>query len=114
MSGPANTTEARPAAGFYALTLADSRHDLVAANVSRLESDLAPASTEKLKLWQATSGGLPAASGAATTAVTAAAAPVSEESVHNLWWYAMCLLFVAVVAESLLASRYLNTQREAS
>jgi Aerotolerance regulator N-terminal len=105
---------ALPAAGFYALTLADSRHDLVAANVSRLESDLAPASTDKLKLWQATSGGSPAASGAATTAVTAAAAPVSEESVHNLWWYAMCLLFVAVVAESLLASRYLNTQREAS
>jgi hypothetical protein len=38
----------------------------------------------------------------------------SEESLHNLWWYAMCLLLVAVIAESVLASRYLNTLRESS
>jgi hypothetical protein len=100
-----------PAAGFYALTLADSRHDLVAANISRLESDLAPASADTLKLWQSMSdnraaAGVPVASG--TAAVT------REESVHNLWWYAMCLLLVAAVAESLVASRYLNTQRESS
>jgi Aerotolerance regulator N-terminal len=105
---------ALPAAGFYALTLADSRHDLVAANVSRLESDLAQASTDKLKLWQGTNEGSSAPPGAATTAVPEAAATVREESVHNLWWYAMCLLLVAVIAESLLASRYLNTLRESS
>jgi hypothetical protein len=103
-----------PAAGFYALTLADSRHDLVAANVSRLESDLAQASTDKLKLWQATSGGSSAPVDVATTAVPESAATVRAESVHNLWWYAMCLLLVAVIAESLLASRYLNTLRESS
>jgi Aerotolerance regulator N-terminal len=103
-----------PAAGFYGLTLADSRHDLVAANASRLESDLAQTSADKLKLWQATSGGSSAPNGADTTAVPATPATVREESVHNLWWYAMCLLLVAVVAESLLASRYLNTLRESS
>jgi hypothetical protein len=103
-----------PAAGFYALTLADSRHDLVAANVSRLESDLAQASTDKLKLWQATSGDSSAPADAATTAVPASPATVREQSVHNLWWYAMCVLLVAVVAESVLASRYLNTLRESS
>jgi len=42
------------------------------------------------------------------------AAVTREESVHNLWWYAMCLLLVAVIAESLVASRYLNTLRESS
>jgi hypothetical protein len=103
-----------PAAGFYALTLADSRHDLVAANVSRLESDLAQASTDKLKLWQATSEDSSAPADAATTAVPASPATVREQSVHNLWWYAMCVLLVAVVAESVLASRYLNTLRESS
>src|SRR5580658_7005642 len=102
-----------PAAGFYALTLADSRHDLVAANVSRLESDLTAASPDTLKLWQASSdrSAVPTAS---MTAVTGAAPIARDESVHNLWWYAMCLLLVAVVAESLVASRYLNTLRDSS
>ena len=101
-----------PAAGFYALTLADSRHDLVAANVSRLESDLTAASPDTLKLWQASNERSAAAP--STTPVTAAPPMVRDESVHNLWWYAMCLLLVAVVAESLVASRYLNTVRESS
>ncbi len=106
------TTWPLPAAGFYALTLADSRHDLVAANVSRLESDLTAASPDTLKLWQASNERSAAAPG--TTPVTAAPPVVRDESVHNLWWYAMCLLLVAVVAESLVASRYLNTVRESS
>jgi hypothetical protein len=101
-----------PAAGFYALTLADSRHDLVAANISRLESDLTAASPDTLKLWQAsTDSSAPAAS---TAAVTGAPPMVRDESIHNLWWYAMWLLLVAVIAESLVASRYLNTLRESS
>ena len=103
-----------PAAGFYALTLADSRHDLVAANISRLESDLAPASPDKLKLWQATSDNRSSAPARDTSAVTGAAAVTGDESIHNLWWYAMCLLLLAVLAESLVASRYLNTLRESS
>jgi len=102
-----------PAAGFYALTLADSRHDLIAANISRLESDLTPASADKLKLWQATSDER-AAAPVRGAALTGTAAVAGEESVHNLWWYAMCLLLVAVVAESLVASRYLNSLRESS
>ena len=103
-----------PAAGFYALSLADSRHDLVAANISRLESDLAPASPDKLKLWQATSDNRSSAPAPDTSTVTGATGPTGDESVHNLWWYAMWLLLLAVVAESLVASRYLNTLRESS
>jgi hypothetical protein len=108
-----------PAAGFYTLTLADSRHDLVAANISRLESDLAQASPDKLKLWQAASDGTAdgqdvRAGASGTTYLTGTTAINREESVHNLWWYAMCLLLVAVVAESLVASRYLNTRRESA
>lgn len=97
-----------PAAGFYALTFPDTRHDLVAANVPRLESDLTQASTDTLKLWQASTDASQSAS------VSAAAPPVREESIHNLWWYAMCVLLLAVIAESLVASRYLNTLREST
>jgi len=104
-------TWALPAAGFYSLTFADSRHDLVAANISRLESDLTQASDDKLKLWQAASQP-PAEATGRTAAPTPAAAIAGEESVHDLWWYAMCLLLVAVVTESLVSSRYLNTLRE--
>ena len=97
-----------PAAGFYALTYADSRHDLVAANVSRLESDLTAASPDTLKLWQASG-----AHAATDTGVAPGTAPVvRDESIHNLWWYAMCVLLLAAVAESLVASRYLNTLPE--
>jgi hypothetical protein len=99
-----------PAAGFYTLTLADSRHDLVAANISRLESDLTPAGDDKLKLWQAASGAPQAPTANAASAPPAAIA--AEESIHNLWWYAMCLLLVAVVTESVVSSRYLNPLRD--
>ena len=102
-----------PAAGFYTLTLADSRHDLVAANISRLESDLTPASDDKLKLWQAASRAPEDATAGATSAAPAATVG-AEESIHNLWWYAMCLLLVAVVTESVVSSRYLNTLQDSS
>ena len=100
-----------PGAGFYALTLADARHDLVAANISRLESDLTPADDDKLKLWQAASQ-VPAAAMPGAASATPAASVAAAESIHNLWWYAMCLLLVAVLTESLVSSRYLNTLRE--
>jgi hypothetical protein len=102
-----------PAAGFYTLTLADSRHDLVAANISRLESDLTPASDDKLKLWQAASRTPQAATADAASAAPAATVG-AEESTHNLWWYAMCLLLLAVVTESVVSSRYLNTLQDSS
>ena len=31
---------------------------------------------------------------------------------HSIWWYVMLLVLVAAVAESIVASRYLGTQRE--
>ena len=102
-----------PAAGFYALTLADSRHDLVAANISRLESDL-----DARKGPTSLSSGRPRTDNqrrpGARCEQRGTVAATREESIHNLWWYAMCLLLVAVVTESLVASRYLNTLRDSS
>jgi hypothetical protein len=33
---------------------------------------------------------------------------------QTLWWYVMVLLLISALAESVLASRYLGTQREES
>jgi hypothetical protein len=35
-----------------------------------------------------------------------------KNSPRSLWWYVMLLVLVAAVAESIVASRYLGTQRE--
>ena len=35
-----------------------------------------------------------------------------KNSAHSIWWYVMLLVLVAAVAESIIASRYLGTQRE--
>ncbi|HTY50327.1 MAG TPA: BatA domain-containing protein [Steroidobacteraceae bacterium] len=90
-------------AGFYDLQYADGRRDVVAANLPRLESDLRPAPPETLALWQAQ-----ARSGAA-----AAAAGTGSEQPRSLWWYAMAAALALVLLESVVAGRYLGTQRDA-
>jgi hypothetical protein len=37
-----------------------------------------------------------------------------HQTPQTLWWYVMLLVFVSAIAESVLASRYLGTQREES
>jgi hypothetical protein len=92
-------------AGFYELHLGNGRQDLVAANVDRRESDLAPIPEDTLALWR---GGaeaplpMPEPSASATSSAT----------VRDLWWYAAVLLLAAVLLESLASSRYLGTLRD--
>jgi hypothetical protein len=51
--------------------------------------------------------------GSATAAPSAATGYVQEKyTPHSVWWYVMLLVLVAAVAESIVASRYLGTQRE--
>jgi hypothetical protein len=35
-----------------------------------------------------------------------------KNNAYSLWWWFMLLILIAAVAESVLASRYLGTQRE--
>jgi hypothetical protein len=96
-------------AGFYQLKLANGRQDVVGVNADRRESDLALMPDDVLSLW----------TGKATTAAQAAsgADPASDDTApekkpQSLAWYALLLLAAAALAESVLASRYLGTQRE--
>jgi hypothetical protein len=91
-------------AGFYQLRFANGREALLAVNPDRRESDLETVPDDVLKLW--TGAGNPG--GAAATAADISA----QKSVSSLWWWVMLMLLMAAVAESIVASRHLGTQRE--
>jgi hypothetical protein len=94
-------------AGFYQLRLANGRQDVIGVNADRRESNLDVIPDETLALWR----------GNADTGVESAS-PASleqqKDQPFSLWWYLMLLVMGAALAESLLASRYLATQREES
>ena len=89
-------------AGFYHIRFANGRDAVIAVNPDRRESNLEPIPEDLLQLW----GKNPAA--------TAVSAGYVEErnTAHSIWWYVMLLVLVAAVAESIVASRYLGTERE--
>ena len=92
-------------AGFYQIRFANGRDALIAVNPDPRESELAVIPDDVLKLW----------SGAAAEAPSEAAqesAARTTNDVSGLWWWVMLVLLMAALAETVLASRYLGTQRE--
>ncbi len=93
-------------AGFYQLRLASGRQDLVGVNADRRESDLDVIPRDVLALW----------TGNAANTDQQASAPGAvtqdQKKPYSLWWYAVLLLLVATLAESLLSSQYLTMSRE--
>jgi hypothetical protein len=92
-------------AGFYQLRLANGRQDVIGVNPDRHESNLDVIPDETLALWRGNT------SSAAEQSATAGDTEQKRQP-FGLWWYLMLLALGAAVAESLLASRYLATQRE--
>jgi hypothetical protein len=89
-------------AGFYRIRFANGRDSLIGVNPDRRESNLEPMAKDLLALWGSHSASPPATVGY-----------VREKNTdRSLWWYVMLLVLVAAVAESIVASRYLGTQRE--
>jgi hypothetical protein len=76
-------------------------------NPDRKESGLELMPEDVLHLWSG--------AGAAETGASAAQTAVNKEqgkTTASLWWWVMLLVLIAAAAESVLASRYLGTQRE--
>jgi hypothetical protein len=94
-------------AGYYQLRLANGRQDEVGVNPDPKESNLDVIPDDVLALWQG--------NGAEASQEASKAGPVTPgKTQQSLWWYAMLLVLAFAVAESVLASRYLGTQREES
>ena len=89
-------------AGFYQIRFANGRDAVIGVNPDRRESDLAPIPEDVQQLWSANSGG----GSVPIPAVEAKYRPVS------LWWYVMLLALAAALAQIVVASGYMGTQRE--
>jgi hypothetical protein len=76
-------------------------------NPDRRESGLELVPNDVLKLWSGSAGTEVASS--QTPDVVAAE---QKKSAYSLWWWIMLLILIAAVAESVVASRHLGTQRE--
>jgi hypothetical protein len=91
--------------GFYDIHRANGREELVAVHADRRESDLTPVPQETLELWKNTGRG-PDGPAGDTTGGEAQARPWS------LWRYALLLVLITAIIESVLASRYLSVEKE--
>jgi hypothetical protein len=91
-------------AGFYEIRRPNAPRELVAVNADRHESDLTPADSGRLSLWQNTAEGSAAEAGAVD----------SQQKPFSVWWYVMIAVLVLAVAESLLGNRYLSVDKEAA
>jgi hypothetical protein len=90
--------------GFYQIRFANGRNALIGVNPDRKESDLTPITPEMQSLW---TGSKDDRRGTEKMVVSGA-----NYQQLNLWWYVMLLALVVALAETLLSSRYLGTQRE--
>ncbi len=93
-------------AGFYQIRFANGRNSLIGVNPDRRESALQPIAKDVLELWGSHAAGPAAGSQDSTDRAPGKNPP------HSIWWYVMLLVLLAAVAESVVASRYLGTQRE--
>jgi hypothetical protein len=86
-------------AGFYDVKRPNGRHELVAVNADRPESDLDTISAETLALWQNTAQGVQNAT---------SGGEVEAPKPMEFWWYVLIAVLALAVAESLLGNRHLK------
>ena len=92
--------------GFYEIRRANGRVEMVAVHADRLESDLTPVPQETLELWRNTGRGPETASANSEAA--------SQPRPQSLWRYALLLVLIVAIIESVIASRYLSVEKEAA
>src|SRR5580700_3384720 len=92
-------------AGYYQLRLADGRQNEVGVNPDPKESNLDVISDDVLALWRGKGG-------QSSQEATSSSSSTPGKTPESFWWYVMLLVLAAAVAESVLATRYLGTQRD--
>lgn len=109
---PLSLAEARTAqtfrlsrAGFYQIRFANGQDAVIGVNPDRRESNLEPISADLLRLWSGSS------SPSEPMQVIVRPAHPQNRTV-SLWWYVMLLALMAALAQIVVASRHMGTQRE--
>jgi hypothetical protein len=92
--------------GFYEIHRGNGRQEMVAVHADRRESDLTPIPQETLELWRNTGKG--------PDPVTTNGEAASQSRPWSLWRYALLLVLITAIIESLIASRYLSVEKEAA
>ena len=92
--------------GFYEIHRGNGRQEMVAVHADRRESDLTPIPQETLDLWRNTGRG--------PDTVTANGEAANQPRPWSLWRYALLLVLITAIIESLIASRYLSVEKEAA
>jgi hypothetical protein len=92
-------------AGFYQIRFANGRDAVIGVNPDRRESDLEPIAPDVQQLWSGSKG---------DASIQTAAGTRTEDKYRpvSLWWYVMLLALVVALAETVVASGYMGTQRE--
>jgi hypothetical protein len=90
--------------GFYEVQGANGRRSLLAVHADRRESDLTTIPEETLVLWRNT--------GSSAAAADQPASLRRQTVPWSLWRYALLLVLIAALTESLFASRYLREERQ--
>jgi hypothetical protein len=93
-------------AGFYQIRFGNGRDAVIGVNPDRRESNLEPLSSDVLKLWSGSSAGV------VVQQIASGGPAQAKERTVNLWWWVMLLALLAALAETVIASRHMGTQRE--
>ncbi len=93
-----------PREGYYDIQRANGRHLLLAVHADRRESDLTPIPAETLELWRRA---------ASNNNATETGQQAQKAVPWSLWRYALALVLIAAILESMLASRYLRQKEVA-
>jgi hypothetical protein len=92
--------------GYYEIHRTNGRQEFVAVHADRRESDLTPVPQETLDLWRNT--------GRNTETSAAGATSGNQARPWSLWRYALLLVLITAIIESVIASRYLSVEKEAA
>jgi len=91
--------------GFYDVRRPSGRHELVAVNADRRESDLDVLSAETLTLWQNTGQGTVSAAGGGEA---------GPDQKRSFWWYVLLAALALAVAETIVGNQHLSVDKEAA
>lgn len=87
--------------GYWEIARQNGRRELIAVNADRAESNLETLPAETLDIWKKTGE---------ETALAQGGQAEADKTRQSLWWYLALALLIATLAQTFVASRYLDPE----